>query len=206
MAVPTLDRHLELRAYDETPTTPSYTVITLIEVPEVPMTEPRPEQTVYLPGGKGDTDNLLIYTPSEVPIYEPQTMSITFTCDNQQFYILDSLGNPRRQSPWDIAGTTFIPVTAANIGTRTDSQGNAVAMPGPSDQVLIDSMVNLELGHNTAPGGGGALAVTRLLGVVARAARWGVDGERLIATVDLEIYGAIDATATAFTTGTAVHH
>lgn len=206
MAEGTLNRHIEMRAYDETAGTRNYTVLTMHEIPDMPMRTPIPDTTTYLPGGRSGADDILHYIASEEDIYAPIPLSITFTIDNEQIYILDSLGNPREISPWSIAGTTFEPVTVPNIGTRDDSEGNAIAMPGPAHKHQQDHMFDLEIGHHPPTGGGGSLIVTRLLGVAIKNANWGTDAERTTATLDLEVYGAIISSATAFTAGAALHH
>ena len=199
MANPNLQQHFTLRAYDETPVTPNFVEVTLISPPDLPWTEPLAPTTTFLPGGKADANNLLNYVADETPTFEPIPFSLSVIIDTG---VINALGNPRRDATWDVYGTTFVPVTVANIGTRFDSLAQSIAMPGPGHQVMLNYMYNLEGENAVPPGGSGSAIYTRWLGCVTLGATEALDGERRVVNIDGVVFGGIDTTATAFTTGT----
>ena len=192
----------DFRAYDGTPVTPFYLPVTQLEPITFTLAPPRPGTRVRLGGGKATVGNIVTLIENEAVIFDPIPFTARFSLQSEALDLIAAFGNPLGKSPWTVGGDTWVPVTTANIGTRKNSKGTAIAAPGPKDQVQLDGMYNLEFINavpNDAPSG--VVFGATLKGCVTQTIEHAVEDQEIFITLNGLVFGEIDASITAFTTG-----
>lgn len=196
-------QNFTFRVYDGTAVTPFYVEATFLDPPTLPLIAPRPETNVVLGGNKATAGNITTVVPDESVIFTPIPFSIRFALQSEAVELLDAFGNPRGKASWTVGGDNWIPVTVANIGTRVNSLGAAVATPGPADSVQINGLYNIEI-LNAVPANApaGVVFAASLKGCVTTTVAQVTEEIQVFITLDGLIFGEIDSEITAFTTGT----
>jgi hypothetical protein len=195
--------NFDLRIYDGTAVTPFFVQATFLDPPTLPVLPPRPETTVIIGGGRAETGNIASVIADESPIFQPLPFSLRIALQSERLGVLDALGNPRGLATWTVGSDTWTPVATADIGTRNNSSGTAVVLPGPKDQDQIDGMYNI-VALNSVPGDAplGVVFATELKGCVTITVDQVVEAPQVFLAVSGVCYGAIDSQITAFPTGT----
>lgn len=203
MAEPVLVTHNQyrMRVYDGTGT-PFYVVVPFYDLPTTPGRAPRPATSVIAGGGRLEAGNVAAVIEDETPTMAPLPWTLTFRLDNEQAYIVDAFGNPLDRAAWEVGSTpdTWTPVLKADIGTRNNSEGNAIPCIPPVHADELAGMYNVEEIYGVPPGGTGAAIVKRLLGCVTKDVTFTPIPGGVNITLSIETYGAV-AFTTAFTTG-----
>lgn len=198
-------KNLSFRVYDGTAGTPFYVNFFQLDITTLPLVEPRPPTNYQLDGGKVSANIIPYVTPEDqlVP-FQPIPFSAKLFVMSDYLELLDAFSNSRRISPWVIGGDTWTAVTTANLGTRLDVNGNAVAAFAPTDQPTLDGLVNL-VANVAVPGD--AVAGTALFiewrGCAVTVNNIVIEGNGLLSfTMDGQIYGSINPKLTAWPAGT----
>jgi hypothetical protein len=204
MASVNTHQNFDIRVYDGE-TTPNYIDVTFYDFPTLPGQAPIPPTTVVLGGGKAVAGNVATIIEDETSIFNPVDFTLRFRLESEKIWQLDAFGNPRRLATWNVGTgpTVWVPVAVANIGTRRNSSGTAIAAPGPKHTDHVNSLFNLEV-RNSVPADApsGVVFVHRLLGCVVNDFTHEATQGGIYFNLTCQCFGQIDTQAAAFTAGT----
>lgn len=200
-------KDIELRLYDGTPGTPNYIRARFIGdgPPEItmPVGYADPEETLFTDRQQATSEMSYVAGPDNT-VFAQVPITFSFLIDAAQREMVDSWGNPTRKSPWVVGGVTLQPVAIADLGTRINGRGVAVACAGPAAQSRIDSLMNIYLQLPAPPGGGNNLTYEyRGFSRNPNEFQVTVQNDVIQVTAGGMIYGAINEIAD-FPTGTEV--
>ena len=128
-------------------TTADYITVTFYDLPTLPGMPPDPETTIVAGGEKLVNGNVATIVVDETVIMQPIPFDLRFRLESEKIWQLDAFGNPRGLATWNV-GTTptvWVPVAVADIGTRENSEGVAITVPGPKVARQINHLFNVEV-------------------------------------------------------------
>ena len=188
----------EWRVYDGTTPTPNYIVVTNYQLPTFPPEQILPTETIRAGGFKAIANNMFKVIEDDSESFGDQEFTVEIDFVDTEVKVLHAMSNPFRFTPWDVNGTTWTPVLPANIGTRRNQTGGAIAAVSPKHADRLNYLVNYEMRYGT-----GANAIFhRILGISNTSAIPAIQQGNIRWTFSMTHHGGTDYTATAFTVGT----
>lgn len=171
------------------------------EIPSLPLTEPRPTTTIQPDGGKM-TDWAVTFIDNETIPFEPVEFTIRLMHLPEYLAFVNSVGNPRRVSPWEIFGDTWTGFATNAIGTRQNSTGEDIACLVPADYQQRTRMIQMVVKTGSpADAASGEDFYHSVKGVVVSNAMHQPDGPNMYVEYTCQCWGAIETDLTDWPTG-----
>ena len=170
--------------------------------PTLPLIEPRAPSDLQLDGGRA-TANMISYISDEAVPFQPIEVSFQVYHTSELLDFVNAFGNWRKLPTWTVGGDTWTGVAIAAMGTRTNSDGVAIAAVPPKDIIQQSNMVNLVVGYQVpADAPTGTAFYAELRGVVITDVQDVPEGNLMSFQITGQCYGAIDTTLTDWPAGT----
>jgi hypothetical protein len=194
-------RHHEVRIYDGTSPTQWSVELFQYNVPDMPLSEPRPGMETQLDRGRANDHVINIVDDEAIP-FNPIEGSLNLAYMSENKHLYHAMGNPLHLPAWLVAGDTWVGVAQDAIGTRLNSAGSSAPAWYPPDSWDRTHMVQMVVSL-TNPGDAptGTPLFVSYKGVCFYNVMLVSEGNFSRITFDYRIHGEINPRLTAWPTG-----